>query len=69
MLPGCNGHLRQLLEVSIQAGAQRPTLGAIRAHAREHDEIPGRQFAALAKRLTSETLELVTVHGSSGGSP
>ena len=64
MLPRCGGRFRQLLEVPIEARAQRAALRAVGAGTREHDEVPRRQRGVLAKRFARETLELVAVHGA-----
>ncbi len=49
MLAGGRGGLRQLFEVPVEARTQGTTLGAIRPGPRQHDEVPRRQRAVLAK--------------------
>jgi hypothetical protein len=68
MLPRCYGHSRQLFEVPIEARAQYAPLRSVSAGTRENDEVPWRQGALVAKRLASEALEFVAVHGSSRSS-
>ena len=62
------GNLRQLLEMLVEARAQHAALGFVGAGASEHDEVPRRRRAQMAKRFTGEALELVAVHGAFGGS-
>jgi hypothetical protein len=54
----------QLLEVLVEARAQQAPLGAIRAGARKHDEVPRRQRLLVAKRFARESLDSVAVHGT-----
>jgi hypothetical protein len=61
-------NLHQLREVLIEAGTQHAPLGFVGAGASEHDEVPRRQRAQVAKRFTGEAFELVAVHGAFGGS-
>jgi hypothetical protein len=68
MVPDCRGGLRQLLEVPIEARAQRMTLRTVGSGAREHDEIPRRQCVLMAKGLASDALEFVAIHGASRSS-
>src|SRR5688572_19567122 len=63
MLP-CRGRLRELLEMPVQARAQRTPLRAVGTRSREHDEIPRRQRRLLTERFAGEALELVAVHGA-----
>jgi len=56
--------LRQLLEMALEACAQRASLRAVGSGSRKHDEIPRWQVRSVTKRFARETLELVAVHGS-----
>jgi hypothetical protein len=62
------GRLRQLLEMSIEARAQRTALGSISTRSSEDDEVPRGQCELLTKRFARDTLELVAVHGAFGNS-
>jgi hypothetical protein len=59
--------LAQVLEVPIEALAQRSALRPIGAGACEHDEIHRWQSTLLTKGFTSDAFQLVPVHGSSRG--
>lgn len=63
MAPG-PGDLRQLLEMPVEALAQRAPLRFVGTRSREHDEVPRRQRRLVAKGLAGEALELVAVHGA-----